>query len=95
VLKYSSVLAAVAPVPNACRHAGASSWATRGSFHGLGAVGGANRNGGLLANGIPRYALAKPVTEGWFETLVAVPMTSPEAKLTVGSGARAWTTGEA
>jgi hypothetical protein len=54
VLKYSLVLAAVAPVPNACRHAGANFWATRGSFHGLGAVGGANRKGGLLANGMPR-----------------------------------------
>jgi hypothetical protein len=54
VLKYASVFAAVAPVPNACRHAGDSFWATRGCFHGLGAVGGANRNGGLLANGMPR-----------------------------------------
>jgi hypothetical protein len=94
-LKYSSVRAAVAPVPKACRHAGGSVWATRGSFQGLGDVGGANRSGGLLANGMPRYALASPVTEGWFNTLVAVPTTTPESKVTVGLAARASSTGEA
>jgi hypothetical protein len=63
-LKYSFVLAAVASLPNDCRHAGGSFCAMRGCVQGLGAVGGANHRGGLLANGTPRYALANPVTEG-------------------------------
>ncbi len=65
-------------------HAGLMALACRGIDHGIAASGGEKRSGGDFAKGTPRYAFAEAVKEGWLKGLVVVPITTPEASVTVG-----------
>ena len=60
-----------------------------GSLNGAGTVGGENRTGGDAANGIPRNLFTTTVAKG---SEVVVPITTPEAIVTVGAAATATAT---
>lgn len=53
-----------------------------------GGSGGANRRGGLCANGMPRYVLDSPGFDGSLGTGEACPTMMPDAIVTVGAAAR-------
>ena len=62
-------------------HAGFTAVAVSGSDHGLGSSGGEKRSGGDCAKGTPKNLLTGAVAVG---SKVVVPMSTPDANVTVG-----------